>query len=447
LEVRLDDFIQYQTDTEPGSSGSPVYNDQWEVTALHHSGVPRTDDQGRILRRDGRIWQGGDGDDAIDWISNEGVRISAILKHLATLPLNDARRAFLAEMGSESGLHNDVAPQPAVAGSVTPRAATPSVAGPHVETGIRADAAQSQINATRLGLAASPTAFGGTRHLVFLHGRGQQGRDPEQLRRYWTAGLNGGLTRAGLATIEPADVWFPFYGLRLAQALQSRETVPRSLEKVVADPVEAAAPGFGATRRLYEEMIIEAATRAGMPAQRPASAEELGDAIHQGLSWLAATTGLDRLAIAAIFGDVAAYLDDQQVREAVLDCVFQTMPQTGQLVLVSHSLGTVVAMDLLTRLDPGADVDLLVTAGSPLGLDSVYQRLLTGGPERPDRVAHWLNAWCPTDPVAIGCPLNGDWRGELTETPVTNPVNRAHDIEEYLAHPEVAHVIGVPLTC
>ncbi|MFG1708294.1 trypsin-like serine peptidase [Nonomuraea sp. M3C6] len=440
LEARLDDFIQYQTDTEPGSSGSPVFNDQWEVTALHHSGVPRTDDQGRILRRDGQIWQEGDGDDAVDWISNEGVRVSAILKQLAALPLDTARLAFLAEMGPEAGLQNGAAARTAVAGSVPPPA--PSVDGSPVETGVRADDAYVRTTATRIGLPSRPTAFGGSKHLVFLHGRGQEGRDPEQLRRYWTAGLNGGLTRAGLTTITPADVWFPFYGLQLAQALRTREA-PRG---VVDDPVEAAAPGSGATRRLYEQMIIEAATRAGMPAERPARAEGLGDAVHQGLSWLANTTNLDRLLIAAIFGDVAAYLDDQRIRETVLDCVLQTMPRTGRLVLVSHSLGTVVAMDLLTRLDPRVEVELLVTAGSPLGMDSVHKRLLTGGPQRPGRVARWFNAWCPIDPVAIGCPLGDHWQGELAETPVTNPAGRAHDIEEYLAHPEVAHVIGIPLT-
>ncbi len=31
-------IVQYLTDTEPGSSGSPVFNSQWEVVALHHSG-------------------------------------------------------------------------------------------------------------------------------------------------------------------------------------------------------------------------------------------------------------------------------------------------------------------------------------------------------------------------------------------------------------------------
>ncbi|HEX2085712.1 MAG TPA: DNA/RNA non-specific endonuclease [Solirubrobacteraceae bacterium] len=32
-------FMNYEADTEPGSSGSPVFNDQWEVVALHHASV------------------------------------------------------------------------------------------------------------------------------------------------------------------------------------------------------------------------------------------------------------------------------------------------------------------------------------------------------------------------------------------------------------------------
>jgi len=30
--------VQYTTSTEPGSSGSPVFNDDFEVVAIHHSG-------------------------------------------------------------------------------------------------------------------------------------------------------------------------------------------------------------------------------------------------------------------------------------------------------------------------------------------------------------------------------------------------------------------------
>ena len=30
--------VHYRTPTEPGSSGSPVFNGGWELVALHHSG-------------------------------------------------------------------------------------------------------------------------------------------------------------------------------------------------------------------------------------------------------------------------------------------------------------------------------------------------------------------------------------------------------------------------
>lgn len=75
-------FITYTTDTVQGSSGSGVFNDQWQVVALHHSGVPRKDAQGNWLTKSGSIWAKGMDDNEIDWIANEGVRISSIIKDL-----------------------------------------------------------------------------------------------------------------------------------------------------------------------------------------------------------------------------------------------------------------------------------------------------------------------------------------------------------------------------
>lgn len=58
----VDDRVaQYLTDTEPGSSGSPVFNEDWQLVALHHSGgwIPEPNDRSTHFR-------------------NEGIRISAI---------------------------------------------------------------------------------------------------------------------------------------------------------------------------------------------------------------------------------------------------------------------------------------------------------------------------------------------------------------------------------
>jgi endonuclease G len=73
-----ENYLHYTADTERGSSGSAVFNDQFDVVALHHRGVGRLDRQGRPLTRDGKLWHEELGEDARDWIANEGVRISSI---------------------------------------------------------------------------------------------------------------------------------------------------------------------------------------------------------------------------------------------------------------------------------------------------------------------------------------------------------------------------------
>ncbi|NEU83371.1 endonuclease [Nostoc sp. UIC 10630] len=94
----FDDFLHYKTDTAPGSSGSPVFNDQWEVVGLHHSGVPQKDEQGRILAIDGQVWTSELGEDRIAWEANEGIRISRIVKHVLQHNLSLTQRRLRDEM-------------------------------------------------------------------------------------------------------------------------------------------------------------------------------------------------------------------------------------------------------------------------------------------------------------------------------------------------------------
>lgn len=95
------DFLYYTTDTEPGSSGSPCFNDQWELIALHHSGVAKVNEAKQILRTDNQVWREGvDPEGLIQWIGNEGARVSAIVAaaRAATLkPEWQERRAHMLE--------------------------------------------------------------------------------------------------------------------------------------------------------------------------------------------------------------------------------------------------------------------------------------------------------------------------------------------------------------
>ncbi len=111
----FDDFVHYKTDTKPGSSGSPVFTDQWQVVALHHSGVEAKNSQGQTLAKDGHVWQPAMGEDAIAWVANEGIRISSIFTALrAATGLSGTQEALLQE------LLDAAAPRPAGTRSPTP---------------------------------------------------------------------------------------------------------------------------------------------------------------------------------------------------------------------------------------------------------------------------------------------------------------------------------------
>lgn len=92
----FDDYVHYVTDTEPGSSGSPVYNDQWEVVALHHSGVPKTVG-GQYISKNGTPWDGGDPED-IEWVANEGIRVSSLVDHIARESLSGEKAILRDEL-------------------------------------------------------------------------------------------------------------------------------------------------------------------------------------------------------------------------------------------------------------------------------------------------------------------------------------------------------------
>ena len=77
--VKADNVVvHYSCDTEPGSSGSPVFNNQWRLVALHHASIVTDDPQGR--RASGA-------NPALRYL-NEGIRLSAIAIWLETAEAN-----------------------------------------------------------------------------------------------------------------------------------------------------------------------------------------------------------------------------------------------------------------------------------------------------------------------------------------------------------------------
>jgi hypothetical protein len=79
-------MLHYHAATEPGSSGSPVFNDQWELVALHHRGEEK---MRRLHNKQG------------SYPANEGILIDDIRKHIAgqlvTVQTKRAKRSTAAQ--------------------------------------------------------------------------------------------------------------------------------------------------------------------------------------------------------------------------------------------------------------------------------------------------------------------------------------------------------------
>lgn len=129
----LERFLHYESDTREGSSGSPVFNDQWEVVALHHSAVPQTDGEGRPLSVGGAVWQPEMGEQQLAWRANEGVRISRVLRALHETPLT-GEAARLRDEVATAGL------APAPAPSLTPELSATAGSSPPSPNGAQAHA-------------------------------------------------------------------------------------------------------------------------------------------------------------------------------------------------------------------------------------------------------------------------------------------------------------------
>uniref|UniRef100_F4CEV9 Endonuclease I n=1 Tax=Sphingobacterium sp. (strain 21) TaxID=743722 RepID=F4CEV9_SPHS2 len=94
-DLSLTQFVRYVADTKSGSSGAPVFNDDWEVVALHHAGVPRYNTAGQILNLAGTVWDSAEGEMQINWQENEGVRVSSIIHDIRSHAIKQF--SFLAE--------------------------------------------------------------------------------------------------------------------------------------------------------------------------------------------------------------------------------------------------------------------------------------------------------------------------------------------------------------
>lgn len=258
--------------------------------------------------------------------------------------------------------------------------------------------------------------------LLFLHGVGTG--DPDG---HWKVRLSESLSHIGYPGLESVKVIAPRYAHALKGA-DGPETLP---------PLTGKPPAGDAARQNRREF-----------ERRTAAIEFRLGSQDPGPGVLGGDTLVDFAVAIPLFEQARNYLRDPEIRAQVLNRILSKLPDHGRMVLVGHSLGSVIAADLVRRLPSGIEVVGMVTIGSPLasasfGVDKLRETLQ----EPPTNLAWWVSFWDWHDPVAArrGVSSAFPWMIDFqVRTRALGPV-AAHQAVEYLSHDVVAEAVGFAL--
>lgn len=158
--------------------------------------------------------------------------------------------------------------------------------------------------------------------------------------------------------------------------------------------------------------------------------------------------GALKATVVSNLAQVAAYLDDERIREQAQQALLAEIgPETR--AVYAHSLGSVVAYEALHQLRQ--PLPLLVTFGSPLGMRTIIrERLRPQPPHVPATLRRWVNVADRDDYIVASLDLRkvvSDESSEILEKTllVRNPGLDAHPAVKYLGHKRTARPLAEAL--
>lgn len=258
--------------------------------------------------------------------------------------------------------------------------------------------------------------------LLFLHGVGKG-----YLHDEWKAPLTAALARLGYPGLEGVRVIAPRYAHAL-KAVDEKESLPA---------VTIRQPSGDAARRNRRAF------------ERRTAALELRLGHHDGGpgAW-----AMDQVVDGAVQSPVPVmkqarnYARNEGIRAHVLRRILGKLPASGRVVVVGHSLGSVIAADLLRRLPKGLEVVGMVTIGSPLAsanfdVDKFRETLK----DPPTNLSWWVNVWNAQDPIVANRGVSSVFPWMIDVRINAGLGVPAHDASQYLANDAVAAAIGFAL--
>jgi pimeloyl-ACP methyl ester carboxylesterase len=207
------------------------------------------------------------------------------------------------------------------------------------------------------------------------------------------------------------------------EAANETEVPTENIEKV-AGAITPPQPDNAREQRFLEEFERKLAMQPSPPT--PPSAKPRPQAKDPGeleiASWLpgpAKEAIIKRAAMEAYYflfnkeylrpSDGKTFKVRAELRRLLLDALRAANDKAEKTVLVTHSMGTMIAYDVLRNCDGCPPVDTLFTLGSPLGIREVQDELVATNTKSVDFPAatlrRWINVYDPLDVVCGADPV------------------------------------------
>ncbi|WP_030469164.1 hypothetical protein [Lentzea aerocolonigenes] len=263
--------------------------------------------------------------------------------------------------------------------------------------------------------------------VVGVHGIAKHHFGRHQLLAGWRPALLDGLERATGQRIDKVDLDLAFYGDFFLPSKSSVGHKSTDSDDVLHNMSDG-------ERADIESVLSEMVTAAELAAAAEELAQQKSYTRTPTLVQLLLRAVGRRFTLASavttvgVMRQVRRYLHDATLKDEIDQRVKDSVASDCR-ILISHSLGSVVALEYL-RHNSDHDISVLLTMGSPLGLRFIRSRL----PATPVTVPKWVNITDRHDPVACAGPLRTWWSqiSEADELVVDNGGD-AHAVERYLS--------------
>lgn len=285
--------------------------------------------------------------------------------------------------------------------------------------------------------------------MILVHGINQQDKNARIVHDEWLAALRANFARQGADPLDRLSrIDAAFYGAtleKLSSVALAGRTIAMGAEEASDDFDEFALTALKAmalAMGIDEAEIEHEAATVAVP-QAAGVHKKWIKAIARVIERVSPLRGTLAL---RVLGQAHAYIRNQHVHGQVNDLVRPLFEDDEPCIVVSHSLGTVVSFALLREFSRNGrprEVPLLLTLGSPLGIDSI-RKGFTKPRTKPAHVQRWVNFADPEDFVALHAALTADnfAPGIENHPDVENGDDDAHSVTGYLSDARVAAALA-----